>query len=107
MRAIAATRLKRSAMMPNLPTVAESGVPGFNVDSWQALHGPAGLPQPIVARLDSAVKGAMASPDFVARMRQLSLEPFYAPAGELTAYAEAESQRWGALIRKLGIRLDS
>ncbi|WP_255592460.1 tripartite tricarboxylate transporter substrate binding protein [Bordetella sp. BOR01] len=107
MRAIAATRAKRSVMLPDVPTVAESGVPGFEVDSWIAVHGPKGMAPAEIKLLDAAVRQATEDPIVIERFRQLGLEPFYASSEELARYQLAESERWGALIKKLNIKLDS
>ena len=105
LRALAVTGPKRSALVPDLPTVAESGLPGYSSVTWFGLYGPKGMPPALVDRIHQAFTVALRSPDVVARLAELGAEP--APAGtpaQFAAFVKADSDRWGKLVRerKLG-----
>ena len=74
-RALATTGLKRSAVYPDLPTVAEAGLPGFEVDLWLGIFAPAGLPAPVLARLNGELKKALEAPDLKASLAKVGVEP--------------------------------
>jgi tripartite-type tricarboxylate transporter receptor subunit TctC len=106
LRAIASTTAKRSPTVPDLPTVAEAGVPGYAASAWYGLFAPAGTPAPVVAKLhDDSVKH-LKSPDIVARFRELGAEPVGNTPEEFSAFIRSEMDRWGDVIRKAGIRAE-
>src|SRR5262249_14993849 len=80
LKALAVTTARRSALAPQLPTMAEAGLPGVEIGSWFALLAPAGTPREIVARLDAEVKSALAAPEVAERLRGLGYESFYMPS---------------------------
>ena len=88
MRAFAVTSAKRSILAPDLPTMAEAGLPGVEIGSWFALLAPAGTPKEAVARLDAEVKSALQAPDVAERLRGLGYESFYMPSDELRRLPE-------------------
>ena len=98
-KAVAVTSAKRSAQLPDVPTLAESGVPGFDVSSWQALYLPAGTPPAIVAKLNAEVQKIVAQPEVKAKMESLGLE--YAPnsPAQFTEFQKAEQARWAKVIK--------
>jgi tripartite-type tricarboxylate transporter receptor subunit TctC len=102
LRALAITSATRSALVPNVPTVAEEGFPGFEVLAWYALFAPRGTPEPIVARPDAELEEILQMPDVRDRMAELGAEPRYLGAAELTRFVEIESPKWGELIRASG-----
>ncbi len=102
LRALAITSATRSALVPNVPTVAEEGFPGFEVLAWYALFAPRGTPEPIVARLDAELEKILQMPDVRDKMAELGAEPRYMGAAELTRFVEIESPKWGELIRASG-----
>ncbi len=103
---IAVTSARRSATFPDLPTVAESGLPGFEAGNWFALFAPAGTPQPVVDRLTRALAAASAAPAFRERLSAQGAEPMSGTPEELAALIRRESARFARLIRDAGIRAD-
>jgi len=103
LRAIAVTSLTRSRLLPNIPTVAEEGYPGFEALAWYAVFAPRGTPTAITARVGGEIKKILAMPDIEEKMLKLGVEPDYMNAEELTRYIEADSKKWGELIKQAGI----
>ena len=106
LRAIGVASSKRLATFPQIPTLAEQGVAGFEAYAWQGLVVPAGTPAPQVALLARALQEALGSTPVKARFQTLSLEAMPGTPAQMTAFAKAERERWGKLIRDNGIRLD-
>jgi tripartite-type tricarboxylate transporter receptor subunit TctC len=104
LRALAVSSAKRSPSVPELPTVAEAGVPGFAVDQWYALFAPAGTPKEIVAKLYGEIAKAVAQADTRERLLAMGLDPVGMPPEEFTAYLKTETVKWGNLVREAGIR---
>ena len=104
LRAIAVTSLKRSPNMPEYPTVAESGFPGFEATSWFGLLGPAGTPAPIVAKLHQETLKVLAQPDMRAKFAQLGLDPVGSSPEELGATIKTDVAKWAKVIREAGIK---
>ena len=102
LRALAITSAERSRLVPNVPTVAEVGFPGFEVLAWYALFAPRGTPAPIVARLSREIEKIVQLPDVRAKMVQLGMEPRYMNPQQLTAFVAVESPKWGQLLRASG-----
>jgi len=100
---LAVTEAKRSALLPDVPTVAET-VPGYALGVWYGLFGPANLPQDLVERLNAAANQAMSNPAVRARMQAIGVELTYATPEEFSATLRSDAQRYGAIIRELGIR---
>ena len=106
LRALAVTVAERVPSLPELPTVAESGLPGFEMGVWVGLFAPAGTPQPVIARLDAESKALLALPDIATRFDELGLTPFYAPPDGLAAYLRQENDKWGRVVRAANIRIE-
>jgi tripartite-type tricarboxylate transporter receptor subunit TctC len=106
LRALAVTSAKRSALAPDLPTMAQAGLPGVEIVSWFAFLAPAGTPKEIVSRLDAEVRNALSAPDVAERLRGLGYESFYMPADELAVYLREDLAKWTRVIRQAGIRAD-
>jgi tripartite-type tricarboxylate transporter receptor subunit TctC len=104
LRALAVSSAKRSPSVPELPTVAEAGVPGFAVDQWYALFAPAGTPKEIVAKLYGEIAKAVANSETRERLLSMGLDPVGMPPDEFTAYLKTETVKWGKLVREAGIR---
>ena len=105
-RGLAVSSAKRIAAAPELPTVAESGVPGFDVVAWFGFFAPAGTPKALVDRLSAETRTALNAGDLRKRLIDLGAEPLGSTPEEFAAYVQAEFQRWGRLAREAGIRLD-
>jgi tripartite-type tricarboxylate transporter receptor subunit TctC len=103
LRALAVTSAKRSALAPDLPTVAESGVPGFDVVGWYGLAAPAATPPAAIERLNAEANRALKSADLIERFRVEGYEPVGGTAAEATAWIRTEVTRWTGVIRDAGI----
>src|SRR3954470_21544790 len=97
---------KRSPALPDVPTIAESGVPGYEYTTWYGIFGPRGMPKEIVNQLNSAVVKALSSPDVHQRLMSQGAEPAPSSPEELTRYMREESARWAKLIKAANIRLE-
>jgi tripartite-type tricarboxylate transporter receptor subunit TctC len=106
LRAIGVTGPKRSPALPDVPTVAESGVPGFDVVSWFALFAPAKTPKPIVDKLNAEFVAAINRPDIHARMIELGAEPAGGTPEELRDLTVRERERWAKIIKDAGITVN-
>lgn len=106
LRALAVTSLKRAAAAPDIPTIAESGLPGFEAVSWFALFAPAGTPQPVVDKLQAEVAKLLKSPEGAKRLTDIGLEPIGSTPDELAAYQRAEITKWAKVVRDSGAKAD-
>ena len=106
LRAIGVASLKRSPLMPELPTIAEQGVPKFEAVSWYALMVPAGTPADVVDKLNAATTRALARPDIKEKLSGLGMDAGGGPAAHLAATVQAESVRWADVIRRQNIKVD-
>jgi tripartite-type tricarboxylate transporter receptor subunit TctC len=106
LKALAVTSGRRSLAQPQLPTVAESGVPGFAVDIWYGLLAPAEAPRELIARLHEAIAANVARPETRQKLLAAGLEPIVSSPDEFTRYIGAEVAKWAKVIRAAGIRPD-
>jgi tripartite-type tricarboxylate transporter receptor subunit TctC len=106
LRALATTGAVRAVALPEVPTLAESGYPGFDSGTWYAVLGPAGLPAPVVARIDADLRRVIALPAVRDRLAAQSMEPRDIEPETLAAVMREELVRWTEVIRRLGIRQD-
>jgi tripartite-type tricarboxylate transporter receptor subunit TctC len=104
LRALAVTSAKRSRLAPDLPTIAESGLPGFEVTGWYGLAAPAATAAPAVAQLNAETNRALASADTVEQLRQQGLEPVGDTPEQATAWIRSEVAQWTRVIRDAGIK---
>ncbi len=106
LKALAISSPRRTPLAPDVPTIAESGYPGFDVGFYQMMLAPAGIPEPIRARLEREVQHALQSPDLPARLRAQALEPIVSTGAETSAVLKAAAERWRIVIKTANIRLD-
>jgi len=106
-RPLAVTSLKRSSAMPELPTVAESGVPGFAVTGWYGMLVPAGTPAPVLNTLHEAVVSAVKSKDIKDRLSGDAAEPVGSTPQEFADYLKTEIDKWTSVIKKAGVRAET
>lgn len=106
LRALGLTTAKRSKTLPNVPTLAEAGLPGYEVSPWFAVFMPAATPKDIVAKVNSALLEAMKDPDVVKRFETIGAEPVGSTPEEMAQHLARESERWTKLIQERGIKLD-
>lgn len=106
LRALAVSSLQRSSVAPEIPTVAESGLPGFEALTWFGLFAPAGTPQPLVDRLNAEVKKSLASTEVRAKLDQQGLTTVGGTSAELKAYMKQEVPKWGKLLKNANIKAE-
>lgn len=105
-RALAVTTPKRTKLAPELPTIAESGLPGFDISTWFGIFVPAGTPRPVVDRLHAEFTRALAAPDVREKMLALGAEPVGSTPEQFTAYVKAEAAKYAKLVRTSGAKVD-
>ncbi|MGE5525632.1 MAG: tripartite tricarboxylate transporter substrate binding protein [Rhodospirillaceae bacterium] len=103
-RAIATTGLKRSSVMPEVPTVAESGVPGYEATIWLGLMAPTGTPQPIVERLNAEVNKILKRPDLKRAWNEQGAEPMIMSPAEFEKYLNQDIAKWAKIVKISGAR---
>ena len=104
LRAIAVTSAKRSPYTPDLPTIAESGYPGYEATPWWGLAVPAGTPKPIIAKLNAEIHRIMKSPDVSEQMKSRAIEVWISTPEELAAYYQKEVVRWADVVKTSNIK---
>ncbi len=97
-RALAVTSAKRTAVLPDVPTMQEAGVPGFDVSSWQAIYAPANTPPAVVEKLSKTIAEIVAKPEVAAKMQGLGLAYTPNTPAEFTAFQTAEQAKWAKII---------
>ncbi|MBK8738278.1 MAG: hypothetical protein IPM02_01395 [Betaproteobacteria bacterium] len=100
---LAVTTGKRFEAVPNVPTLAEAGVPGFDLAPWNALMAPRGTPREIVNFLNGHIVAILAEPDTRKRMVELGIQPTSGTPEQLEAFVHSEAQKWGGLVRQAKI----
>jgi tripartite-type tricarboxylate transporter receptor subunit TctC len=106
LRAIAVTTAKRSSALPNVPTVAEAGLPGYELSPWFAAFVPAKTPQAVIDTLNRAMLESLKKPEVQKRLALIGAEPIGSSPAVLRDHLARETQKWGVLIRERGIRAD-
>ena len=105
-RGLAVSGARRSPAFPDFPTVAEAGVPGYDAGTWSGVIAPAGLPRPILDKLNAAVNRAISSPAFKERFGQIGDEPAGGTPEEFAETIRKDSAKWAEVIRRSGAKLD-
>jgi tripartite-type tricarboxylate transporter receptor subunit TctC len=105
-RALANAGGRRPAALPNVPTVAEQGLAGFDASSWYGFVAPAKTPEPVLAKLREEVAKALKAPDMVARIHELGSEPGTVSGKDFGAFLAAETRKWADVIRTSGAKAD-
>ena len=106
LRALAVTTARRSPALPDVPTMAEAGVPGYAAESWYGLYAPAGTPRPVIDRLNAAVREAARSPAFLKQTQSEGLAVNVGTPEELDRYVRAEEKRWRPVVQDNHITSD-
>jgi tripartite-type tricarboxylate transporter receptor subunit TctC len=107
LRAIAVSRIKRSTLFPDLPTIDESGIAGFNLDTWAGFVAPAKTPPAVVARLNGGLRKVIDQADVQAKFRNVGFEGFSSTPEELGDYIKVQLGMWGKMIKDAGIGVES
>jgi tripartite-type tricarboxylate transporter receptor subunit TctC len=103
-RAIAVTSARRSPALPEVPTVAESGLPGYEAIAWQGLVAPAGTPKPVVSRLNAEFVKALKQPDVIAKLNEQGFETVASTPEWFAQYTRTEIAKWSKVIKAAGIK---
>ncbi len=106
LRAIAVTSGRRSLSMPELPTVIESGLPGYDVTSWNGVLAPAGTPPEIVSRLTAEFVKAVRAPDLRDKLLAQGFEPVGSTGEEFAEHIRSETVKWGKVVKATGMKID-
>ncbi len=106
LRALAVTTARPSALVPGVPTIAESGVPGFDVPSTTGILAPAGTPREIVGKINAAINRALATQDVRQRLNAQGFEPTPTTPDEFAAFLASEVQKYAKLVKDIGVRID-
>jgi tripartite-type tricarboxylate transporter receptor subunit TctC len=104
--AVAQTRLVRSAAHPNVPTMAESGFPGFEATTWYGIVGPARMPAAMVAKMNEDVNKVLAMPDVVERFGQYGAEDGGGSADKFGAFMQSEARKWAKVVKDANVKVD-
>ena len=104
LRAIAVTSAKRSPLLPEVPSIAESGFPGFDVQSWFGLAAPVGTPKPVIEKLNAELNKALANPDLRKRLIDLAATPEPGTPEQFRTFITAEVKRWQEVVRASGAK---
>jgi tripartite-type tricarboxylate transporter receptor subunit TctC len=105
-KAFGVTSTTRIKALPDLPTIAEAGVPGYEAGTWTGVIAPAGVPGPIVDKLNAAINRAVSSPTFKARFAQIGDEPGGGTPEEFAALIRSDSAKWADVIKRSGARIE-
>ena len=103
---IALTSAKRYPQTPDVPTIAESGLPGYAVEGWTGLHAPAGLSPEIANRIQQAMRDVLKRPDVIKKFEQIGAVPGGNSPEEFSKFVAAESKKWGDFVKRTGIKLE-
>jgi tripartite-type tricarboxylate transporter receptor subunit TctC len=106
LRALVVPSAKRTPLLPNVPTSAEAGLPGYEVETWFGLYGPANMPADVVAKLNAALNAVLSQPDAATQFTKIGLDPKVSTPAEAAAYLKADSDKWGDVIRRIGLQAD-
>jgi len=105
LRVIAQTPLKRASILSDIPTIAESGVPGFETGTWGAMFAPVSTPSSIISKINTDMRTVLASSEMIEKLRTLGVEPHASSPEELSSKIGSDAARWAKLIKERGITL--
>lgn len=106
LKALGITSATRSAAAPELPTIAESGVPGYDISTWYGLWAPAGTPKEVVDRLSAEVQKILRTPEMQQQLTSRGMEPVGSSAADFRAYNMSETAKWAKIVKDSGAKLD-
>jgi tripartite-type tricarboxylate transporter receptor subunit TctC len=105
LRALGVTSEKRSPAVPEIPAIAET-LPGFGIESWQAIFAPAGVPAPVLEKLSAAMINAVNDPEIKSKLVAQGITPGGMTSADLAAFQKAEIEKWARVIKEGNIKLD-
>ena len=103
-KALASTTLKRPSIAPDLPTISEAGLPGFDTSVWFALNAPSGTPRDVIDKLNSALNEALKSPEVLATLQKQGIEPMGGTPEDYARYTESETKKWTEVAKAAGMK---
>jgi tripartite-type tricarboxylate transporter receptor subunit TctC len=103
LRVLAAGTTRRLPYLPDVPTAAEAGLPGYEMTTWFALFAPAGTPKPVVDKLNALMRDLVADAAAAKRLTDLHIDPMRMTADEFAAFVKQESAKWGRIITDAGV----
>jgi len=106
LRALAVTSSARSDQLPDVPTVAETAVPGFEMGAWQGVVVPAGTPEPVIEKLNAEIRRALQSPEMQKQLKAQGAQALGSTPQEYAAYIKSEISRWGEVVKAANVKLD-
>jgi len=106
LRAIAVTTTTRAKARPDLPTIAESGFPGFDISTWYAYWAPKGTPSDIVEKLAASAAQALKNPEVIAKYEAMGAEPVGSSPAQFAVFVESEAKKWSDIVKRSGAKLD-
>ena len=106
LRALAVTGARRSPELPDVPTIAEAGVKGYEASLWLGILGPAALPKDVIAKLNAAVTGILKQPDTQSSLRKVGTEIVYRTPDEFGKFLRAEQQKWSKVVKEIGLKVN-
>jgi tripartite-type tricarboxylate transporter receptor subunit TctC len=105
-RSLATTGATRSVTLPDVPTMIEAGLPGFEITNWYGVFAPAGTPAPVLDRLNSELRKILSDPDIRERLAKMGSAVVHGSRGEFSTFIQVEGPRWADLVKKSGARID-
>jgi tripartite-type tricarboxylate transporter receptor subunit TctC len=105
-KALAVSGTRRSPGFPDVPTIAEAGVPGYDAGTWTGVIAPAGLPRPVLDKLNAAVNAAIRSPFFIERFALIGDEPAGGTPEEFAELIRRDSAKWADVVKRSGAKID-
>jgi tripartite-type tricarboxylate transporter receptor subunit TctC len=106
LRPLVVPSARRTPLLPNVPTSAEAGLPGYEVETWFALYGPANMPPDVVSKINAALNAVLSEPDAAQQFTKVGLDPKVSTPSEAAAYLKADSDKWGDVIRRIKLQVD-
>jgi len=106
LRALLVSKPERSSLLPDVPTGKEAGLPDFVASSWYGFHAPAGTPKPIIDKINAEMAKALRTPEMRERFASIGAGAISNSPAEFTAFVEAETAKWGKLIRAIGVKVE-
>jgi tripartite-type tricarboxylate transporter receptor subunit TctC len=106
LRVLAVTSAERSPELPDVPTIAEAGVKGYEASLWLGIIGPAGLPKDVIAKLNTAITGLIKQPDVQNSLRTVGTEIVYRTPDEFGKFLRVEQQKWSKVVKEIGLKVN-
>jgi tripartite-type tricarboxylate transporter receptor subunit TctC len=106
LRALAVLSAERTSVLPDVPTTKEAGLPGLEAGTWYAVMGPAGIPKPIIAKLNKQINAALAEPVFRKRVMDMGVTIMGGTPEDVQTFIVSESKKWSEVVRRAGVKID-